>query len=599
MSQDTTSLLIPPNPSLSPRKPAASILLNGAGRPAPPPQPKSPPRPSTPRLPSTGTPGRSGSSGSAGNGSGAASAGSVDGSVNDHGKSGNGIIAPPSPSLSATSSTGGSTWSSVGRDPSPPGINGALGGGSVKSRTASAERGPSASSSVNGSYPYPHSSDSPFISSTSLTSSTNLTSPSSPAASLGFVPDPHHPARRGSQPKITFAPLPSRPPEFRRRNSITLGVASRSHLIGGQQGGTQGGQAVHKVYMTDEDWEAYKKQYEQNRGTEVLDVGQLCKTGAKAIWRSVKRGRSGSASSQTSQASTPSQASGLTTQSAPVDANGPPQIRRVTSAPTSQVDATVTAPGVAPGGGVPSLGTVEEEHDEPALGTEGRQIPGRLGSPPPRHSSISSESGESSSSGALGSSLSETESPSDLVIDPTATASGDPSPASPTDSFGPWSRRTPHHSPTASRHPHPYPHQPNPNTHSHTHAMLRAHGLEDSDGGADGEATPRRRPSPPPRIEDKLPTADEVIESGETGPAAGGYAADADADAEPAHANGSREAYRDDGYDSEPEEEGRKTPPAWQGHETHQERMRGRRSAVLGFDEERFGLALNMHDGRR
>ena len=69
-----------------------------------------------------------------------------------------------------------------------------------------------------------------------------------------------HRARRGSS--VTFAPLPQVPPELKRRSSITLGVAARKNLL------TSQGQArkTGVVYMTDEDWELYKKQYEANSG---------------------------------------------------------------------------------------------------------------------------------------------------------------------------------------------------------------------------------------------------------------------------------------------------------------------------------------------
>lgn len=82
----------------------------------------------------------------------------------------------------------------------------------------------------------------------------NYTAPSSPA--------PSHSARRASHAKIHFAPLPVVPPELRRRNSISLGVASRRNLIGMQ--GPKGG--VQSVVMNDEDWENYCKQFEEKHG---------------------------------------------------------------------------------------------------------------------------------------------------------------------------------------------------------------------------------------------------------------------------------------------------------------------------------------------
>lgn len=81
----------------------------------------------------------------------------------------------------------------------------------------------------------------------------NYTAPSSPA-----------PSRRASQAKIHFAPLPAVPPEFRRRNSISLGVASRRNLIGMQGHGQKGG--VQSVVMSDEDWDNYCKQFEEKHG---------------------------------------------------------------------------------------------------------------------------------------------------------------------------------------------------------------------------------------------------------------------------------------------------------------------------------------------
>ena len=150
-----------------------------------------------------------------------------------------------------------------------------------------------------------------------------------------------------SSAKVSFAPLPEVPPELKRRNSITLGVAARKNLLI-QQGtapgrppgagpphvhGNNGG--IRKVYMTDDEWEAYKKQYEAKNGyvlaffpppfrldldhpnlnptasisaraqdtdgrSDPVDLGELAKSGAKSLWRKV---RSSSMSSTTSNAS--------------------------------------------------------------------------------------------------------------------------------------------------------------------------------------------------------------------------------------------------------------------------------------------------------
>lgn len=67
---------------------------------------------------------------------------------------------------------------------------------------------------------------------------------------------PHQP----SSAKIHFAPLPQVPPDLKRRSSITLGVAARKHLLSNQSQQAKPG----TVYMTDDQWELYKKQYEAN-----------------------------------------------------------------------------------------------------------------------------------------------------------------------------------------------------------------------------------------------------------------------------------------------------------------------------------------------
>lgn len=73
---------------------------------------------------------------------------------------------------------------------------------------------------------------------------------------------------------MSFAPLPVIPPELKRRNSITLGVAARKNLLSspadniypnpGKRAGQPGG--VQKVYMNDTEWEEYKRQHEEKNG---------------------------------------------------------------------------------------------------------------------------------------------------------------------------------------------------------------------------------------------------------------------------------------------------------------------------------------------
>lgn len=62
-------------------------------------------------------------------------------------------------------------------------------------------------------------------------------------------------------PKIRFGNCPERPPELRRRNSITLGVLARKSMLHAQ-GTVPGGTRV--VNMTDEEWEAYQNKFQKN-----------------------------------------------------------------------------------------------------------------------------------------------------------------------------------------------------------------------------------------------------------------------------------------------------------------------------------------------
>jgi len=64
-------------------------------------------------------------------------------------------------------------------------------------------------------------------------------------------------------PKIRFGHCPERPPELRRRNSITLGVLARKNMLHAQgtipASSSSGGH--NKVYMTDAEWEAYQQKF--------------------------------------------------------------------------------------------------------------------------------------------------------------------------------------------------------------------------------------------------------------------------------------------------------------------------------------------------
>ncbi|TYJ54621.1 hypothetical protein B9479_004751 [Cryptococcus floricola] len=346
----------------------------------------------------------------------------------------------------------------------------------------------------------------------------SMTAPGSP--SLGAV------NRRTSTPKISFAPLPTVPPEFRRRNSISLGVASRRNLIGAQNGlppGVQKHSGVHSVIMNDEEWEEYQRQYHERKGNDgVVDVGQLAKSGAKALWRSVKRRRS---SSQTSQAST-------STDSASTNLSNAQSAGSGSASGVSQQASLSTKPGGA-GETMSSLHTVEEDDEHH--------------SPPPAPAA-------------------------DLVRDD--------------------SGAQPLHAPLAKR-----PRSPGVKL---TKEALAAEGLDDGDGEG-GEATPRRRPSPPPRLADKLPTADELAEGRE----------EEDDDEEDDYEDSSV------GYEEEHDElstvEEKEDISAHahhhaqhehhdHEHESHEERDRDRKASVLGFDVERFGLmeiGEQQHRGRR
>jgi hypothetical protein len=69
------------------------------------------------------------------------------------------------------------------------------------------------------------------------------------------------PRSSAASPSIRFGALPERPPELRRRNSITLGVLARKNMLHAQ-GTVGGGQGqVKRVVMTDDEWEAYQRQF--------------------------------------------------------------------------------------------------------------------------------------------------------------------------------------------------------------------------------------------------------------------------------------------------------------------------------------------------
>lgn len=377
----------------------------------------------------------------------------------------------------------------------------------------------------------------------------NYTAPSSPA---GF-----HPSRRASHAKIHFAPLPAVPPEFRRRNSISLGVASRRNLIGMQGQGHKGG--VQRVVMSDEDWDNYCKQFEEKQGNnDVIDVGQLAKSGAKALWRSVKRRRSGSQSSQNSTASTATTAS---TSASPSTVSDSAPLGRHSLTGTSNSGSTHSLNG--PLNGSLHLAPVREE-SEFAL----KSIPG---------------------------------SPPATTIDDAG--------------LPPMRVRAP-----VPRRPHSPRHVHAAHAMLHNSAMETDMGMGDGDAAmdGDGDATPRRRPSPPPRLADKLPTEDELeqiadedeeeeaqdaaaaaeVEEGEEEMAGAPLSPVAEGASRP-EVEPEAEAVAGAGAEAaappSPEEQASIESHDTESRETHEDRKRGRRSAVLGFDVERFGF-MSIHD---
>ena len=120
-------------------------------------------------------------------------------------------------------------------------------------------------------------------------------------------------ATRTSQASVSFAPLPVIPPELKRRNSITLGVAARKNLLSSgpdnmypNPGKKPDPSGIQKVYMNDADWEEYKRKHDEKNGlvthpitgirieprlmssNDVPDLGDLVANGAKNLWRRVR-----------------------------------------------------------------------------------------------------------------------------------------------------------------------------------------------------------------------------------------------------------------------------------------------------------------------
>ncbi|KAK6908717.1 hypothetical protein I204_01999 [Kwoniella mangroviensis CBS 8886] len=409
--ESSSSLLIPPNPSLSPTKPSASILLNGNGR-----------------------------------------------------------------------------ESTHVRSPEPP-------------RTTT----PLPHTSVFNAYPLsPSSSPSSFPSSPTLSRSTSSPHPSSAALN----------SRRLSTPKISFAPLPTIPNELKRRNSISIGVASRKHLLGG-------GNGPNKIVMSDEEWENYKKHYDEKSGNDPIDLGQVAKQGAKALWGKVKSRRSSSVSSQSSITSSTSTTS------------------TSTSNVSSSAPAAAAAAAPALSGSLNGLGTVEEDEEqyETVQTGRGRSLSPRRGnlhtipgSPPPRQASLDSESSPSTTTSVI----------SDTESDFGDTISEAEEPSYP--SYTPGNRVAVGEA-----------------SESMKHKLLH---LEEMGDQKDGDETPRRLPSPPPRKADVEPLPEENQDEDEA-------------------ENG----------------DGRNTPGGYRARESQWERdhhEKKGRTEILGFDPERFGRALDL-----
>lgn len=178
--------------------------------------------------------------------------------------------------------------------------------------------------------------------------------------------------------------------------------------------------------------------------------------------------------------------------------------------------------------------------------------------------------------------------------------------------------------PRVSRRPHSPQHVRAAHAMLHNSAMETEMGMGDGDAamGGDGDATPRRRPSPPPRLADKLPTEDEleqIADEDEEEEAQDAAAAAEEEEAEEEMAEAPLSSVAEGASRLEPEAEAAiatgagaeaeaVAPPSSEeqasteshdieSREMHEDRKRGRRSAVLGFDLERFGF-MSIHDDK-
>ncbi|KAL1411110.1 hypothetical protein Q8F55_002060 [Vanrija albida] len=186
-----------------------------------------------------------------------------------------------------------------------------------------------------------------------------------------------------SSPKIRFGECPERPPELRRRNSITLGVLARKNMLHAQgtvsaASGARGAQQGHirSVHMTDAEWTEYQRQFAQKSGPQAVDLGTVMTSGAKKLWGKVRRGSSSNASNasiNSTQSAAPVMvgASRLRSDSAP----GAPQ--PTVSPLVRPMDHTIAEEDEQPPTPVPGLGL--------DTGDGGEQTPrrGRSPSPPP------------------------------------------------------------------------------------------------------------------------------------------------------------------------------------------------------------------------
>lgn len=291
-----------------------------------------------------------------------------------------------------------------------------------------------------------------------------------------------------------------------------------------------------------------KKKKKPVSNNDVIDVGQLAKSGAKALWRSVKRRRSGSQSSQNSTTSTATTAS---TSASPSIVSDSALLGRHSLTGTPNSGSTHSLNGSL------HLAPVREE-TEFAL----KSIPG---------------------------------SPPMTTIDDHG--------------LPPMRVRAP-----VPRRPHSPRHLRAAHAMLHNSAMDTEMGMGDGDaaaaGGGDGDATPRRRPSPPPRLADTLPTEDELEQIADEKEEK--EAQDAPAAPEDEEGEEEEEEMAEDSLSSvaegalgpeaeaaaaaemvapsSPEEQASIESHDIESREAHDDRKRGRRSAVLGFDVERFGF---------